>query len=144
MQLGDPPHRHIGKGDRGERQGCGLGGPVDPILYLRPSREPLPERDLPGRRVDIVASDNSGGDFIEPSLGLSLLDEVPGVFLASLVTIAGAITLDRDCLLFTGGLINHDARGGALDDAGHASSCADRPTSPKAVTAPAFARDGDR
>lgn len=35
-------------------------------------------------------------------MGLGLLDEVPGVLLACLVTVAGAITLDRDRLLSTG------------------------------------------
>jgi hypothetical protein len=83
----------------------------------------------------MVTSDNGGGDFIEPSLSLGPLYEVPSVLLARLVTLAGAITLDRDRLLSTGLLVHDYARGGALGDAGLASSCADWPTSPKAATA---------
>jgi hypothetical protein len=51
-----------------------------------------------GSRVDVVASHNRGGQFIEPSLGVGLLGDVPRVLLACLVTIVGATTLDHEHL----------------------------------------------
>jgi hypothetical protein len=50
----------------------------------------LPEGDLAGARVDVLAGDDRGGDLVEPALRLDLAGEVLGVLLARFVAVAGA------------------------------------------------------
>jgi hypothetical protein len=70
--------------------GDGLGGRGTVGLAGAPLLRVRLERSFRGPRVDVLAGDDAGGDFVEPALGVDLAVEVTCVLLAVEVAVAGA------------------------------------------------------